>query len=506
VSGVPTPRLRAHGIEKRFGSVIANDRVDFQLAGGEVHGVLGENGAGKSTFTSILSGLYHADAGEIFIDGEPVVIRSPRGAIAAGIGTVYQHFMLIPALSVGDNIRLAAVASMRNWRRLGRHSDAAIAAFAEEHGLPVPVGEPVAGLSLALRQRIEIVKALYWGSRILILDEPTAVLTPDETDALLTHVRTIADAGCSVIFITHKLDEVTKFCDRVTVFRRGRVVAERVVADVTTAELAHLMVGHAVSERGAHRQVERSEVVAEAKGLEVRDRRGHVAVSQLDLRIHAGEIVGIASVEGNGEVELAEALYGVRSATAGSVLVLGTDVTGLSVARRQKLGIRSVPQDRLAEGLIADFSIIENLALDDPQLQRGWLRPISRKKLLARTNEVLETYDVRSSGPKARARQLSGGNQQKVVLARALSSQPRLVIASHPFRGLDIGASAFVRDTLLAARDGGAGILLISPDLDEVLSLADTICVMRSGSIVATIPADAAERHEVGRLMLGAAA
>lgn len=469
-----------------------------------MHGVLGENGAGKSTFVNILSGLYHPDAGELQIDEASVSFGSPRDAIRLGIGTVHQHFMLIPALSVGENVRLPGVASVGRWRTLKQHSNHAIASFAAEHDLPIPVGDRVSTLSLAMRQRVEIVKALYWGSRILILDEPTAVLTPDEIEALLTRVRSIASSGCSVIFITHKLEEVMEFCDRVTVFRRGRVVAECSVHDTTTAELAHLMIGHDLASPRPRVLRVKGPVVAEARDLMIEDDRGHVAVRDLSMTISEGEILGIAAVEGSGEVELSEALYGIRRVSAGQIRIHGADVTHLSVAERQKRGVRSVPQDRRAEGLILDFSILENLALEDPALQRGWLKPIRMKKLQSRASELMNEYDIRGPGPQSRVRNLSGGNQQKVVLARVLASRPRLIIAAHPFRGLDISATSFVRESLLSARESGAGILFISPDLEEVLSLSDTIAVLHRGRIVSTVPAQAAEPHEIGRLMLGA--
>ena len=499
-------RLHTIGIVKRFGDVVANAGIDFELAAGEVHGVLGENGAGKSTFVNVLSGLYRQDEGEIRIDGDSIAFRSPRDAIAHGIGTVHQHFMLIPALSVGDNVRLSAVASVANWRRVKRHSNEAISQFAAEHGLAIPVGDRVAGLSLAMKQRVEIVKALYWGSRILVLDEPTAVLTPSQIETLLSHVRTIASAGCSVIFITHKLEEVRQFCDRVTVFRRGRVVAKRPIGDVTTKELAELMVGRALAERRPQAARTVGQPAVQARGLTVHDNRGHPAVNALDLTVHEGEIVGIAAVEGNGEVELAEALYGVRRTVAGEIQLRGEDVTRLTVADRQRRGLRSVPQDRREEGLVLDFSILENIALEDPHLQRGWLRPIRMKKLRTAAEKLVDEYDIRAPGPELRARNLSGGNQQKVVLARVLASEPRFLIAVHPFRGLDVGAASFVRNSLLAARERGTGILFISPDLDEILSLSDTIAVLYRGRIVKTLPASSAERHEVGQLMLGAAA
>ena len=494
-------RLSTRRITRRFGKVLANDAIDFDLEAGEVHGLLGENGAGKSTFVSIVSGLYQPDDGEVWVDGRRATMRSPRDAIDLGIGIVHQHFALISALTVAENIRLGMVAKPSQWLRRNHH-DRTIERFALQHGVTLPVTTRVGDLSLGAQQRVEILRALYWGSRILILDEPTAVLTPSETDQLLRHVRALAGQGQSVIFITHKLDEVKAFCDRVTVLRAGRVVATRDASSVDVGALARLMMGRDVELSHRTGQDLAGEAVLEVRDLNVVDDRGHNAVRNVSFELRSGEILGLAGIDGNGQQELAEALYGLRSPASGSIRVKGRELQSSGVLARHRLHVHDIPPDRRRDGLVLDMTIWENLGLEASATQPG-LRMLDVGRMRQRADRLLREYDVRAPDPDTLARHLSGGNQQKLVLARTLSVDPEVLIASQPCRGLDIAATEYVRARLLEVRMDGTAILLISADLDEVMALSDRIAVMFRGSVEGILPAASADRSTIGRLMTG---
>jgi ABC-type uncharacterized transport system ATPase subunit len=479
------PALELRGITKRFGSLVANDAVDFELAPGEVHALLGENGAGKSTLMNVLYGLYQPDAGEIRMDGEPIRIHSPSDAIEAGIGMVHQHFMLIPVMTVAENVVLASEP------RSGPFLDLAAARrrvldVSNQLGLAVDPDARVEEISVGQQQRVEIVKALYRNARILILDEPTAVLTPQEAIDLFRILNTLRrDMGTSIIFITHKLGEVLELADRITVLRRGRAVETVPRADATEQSLARLMVGREVLLRVEKQPSHPERPVLEVKDLEVSDDRDLPAVRGVSLEVRQGEIVGIAGVDGNGQAELVEAITGLRRETAGTVTVAAHDLSHANARESIDAGVGHIPEDRHRRGLVLEFTLAENMALHDyrraPVSRMGILSP---GRLVSRARDLLSEFDVRGGGPQTLAGALSGGNQQKVVIARELSDDPKLLVAAQPTRGLDVGAIEFVHRRLVEERDRGRAILLVSFELDEILSLSDRILVMYGGRIV----------------------
>jgi general nucleoside transport system ATP-binding protein len=496
------PLLELKGITKRFPGIVANDQVDFDLRKGEVHALLGENGAGKSTLMNILYGLYHPDDGEIRMNGEPVRIHSARNAIDRGIGMVHQHFMLIPVMTVAENIVLAM--EPHNGPFIDEDTAAKrVAEISKQFGLACTPNARVESITVAQQQRVEILKALYRGAEILILDEPTAVLTPQEAKDLFEVIDSLKSEGKSIIFITHKLGEVLDIADRITVLRRGKVVETVPRAGATEEGLAKLMVGREVLLRVEKKKAEPGEPLLRVNELQVHDIRGLEAVRGVTFDVRAGEIVGIAGVDGNGQTELIDALTGLHRPSAGTIEVAGKDITNADSRDCIEIGMGHIPEDRQLRGLVLDFSLAENLALHDfreePDSKWGWLFP---NRLIARARRLLKEFDVRGGSPETLAGSLSGGNQQKVVVAREVARNPRVLIAAQPTRGLDVGAIEFVHRRLVQERDEGRGILLVSFELDEILSLSDRILVIYEGEMVAEYTPDVSE-EEIGFAMTG---
>jgi general nucleoside transport system ATP-binding protein len=497
------PVLELRGITKEFPGVLANDHVDFDLRRGEVHALLGENGAGKSTLMSILYGLYTPDSGEILMNGKPVAIHSPKNAIELGIGMVHQHFMLIPVMTVTENIVLA-----QEPKHAGVLLDYDAAAervreLSTSFGLAVDPHARIAKITVGQQQRVEILKALYRGAEILILDEPTAVLTPQEARELFEIIEGLKAQGKSIVFITHKLNEVLEVADRITVLRRGKRVETIPQEGATEAGLARSMVGREVLLRVDKKPAEPGEPLLKVADLTVRDDRGLEAVRGVTFDVRAGEIVGIAGVDGNGQSELIDALTGLRKSAGGQMSVGGKNLTHASARQALDDGMGHIPEDRHRRGLVLDFNLAENLALHDygrePFSRFGWLNP---RRWLRWAAGLLKEFDVRGGGPTTRAGSLSGGNQQKVVVAREVSRDPSVLIAAQPTRGLDVGAIEFVHRRLVEQRDAGKAVLLVSLELEEILSLSDRILVLYEGRIVAEFPPDVSE-EEVGIAMLG---
>ena len=497
--------LEMRNITKTFPGVIANDDVTFTVRKGEVHALLGENGAGKSTLMNVLSGLYHPDGGTIAINGEPVVFHSPRDAIQAGVGMVHQHFMLVDSQTVAENIILGLrhVGFVLNTSQIERD----ITRIGEQYRLPVHPRLKVWQLSVGEQQRVEIIKLLYRGADILILDEPTAVLTPQETESLFDTLREMTADGKTIIFISHKLDEVLSIADRITVLRGGKWIETVDAEGVTKPDLASLMVGREVLfhlEKPPAKLGEERLVVTD---LEALNDKGLLALRKLSLSVRSGEIVGIAGVAGNGQKELAETICGLRPAEGGTVTVADAPVTGGPPIRVIEAGVAYVPEDRSATGSAPHLSVAENLALKNyrkPGIGRGIF--LSRGAIREQALRLIKQFDISTPGPDTQARLLSGGNLQKVILAREISQQPQVTVAASPTRGLDVGATENVRNTLLDERSYGAAILLISEDLDEVLALSDRIAVIYEGEIVGMVSAAEANREEIGLMMAGEAA
>jgi len=499
-------RLELRGVTKRFPGVLANDHVDIVVEEGEIHALLGENGAGKTTLMSILYGLYRADEGEILIDGTLVHFDSPGDAIAAGLGMVHQHFMLVPVFTVTENVMLGNESVGRFGLLNRREARSAVTEISRRFGFDIPPDAVVEELPVGVQQRVEVVKALYREANVLILDEPTAVLTPQETEELFRVMRALArDFRTSIIFITHKLKEVLAIADRITVLRRGRVVGATLPAETSAAELAAMMVGRDVDLQVSKDHANPGDVVLKIDDLVVRDDRGHPVVDGVSLDVHAGEIVCVAGVQGNGQTELVEAITGLRPSVSGSIHILGRDVTRASPKDVLRAGVGHVPEDRQQDGLILDFAISDNLVLntfDEAPFAHWIVRDQDAVQRAA--EERAEAFDVRTSSVSAPASVLSGGNQQKVIVAREFSRPIRLLIASQPTRGLDVGSIEYIHERIVEKRDEGAAVLLVSVELDEVFALADRIAVMYQGRIVDVLPGDRAEREQVGLLMAGA--
>src|SRR5712691_604971 len=497
------PVLELRGITKEFPGVLANDHVDFDLRRSEVHALLGENGAGKSTLMSILYGLYTPDSGEILMNGKPVAINSPKDAIELGIGMVHQHFMLIPVMTVTENIVLAQ--EPRHAGVLLDYDTAAdrVRELSTSFGLAVDPNARIQKITVGQQQRVEILKALYRGAEILILDEPTAVLTPQEARELFEIIEGLKAQGKSIVFISHKLNEVLEVADRITVLRRGKRVETIPREGATEAGLARSMVGREVLLRVDKKPAEPGEPLLKVADLSVRDDRGLEAVRGVSFEVKSGEIVGIAGVDGNGQSELIDALTGLRKAAGGQMTVGGKNLTHASARQAIDAGMGHIPEDRQRRGLVLDFNLAENLALHDygkePFSRFGWLNP---RRWLRWAAGLLKEFDVRGGGPTTRGGSLSGGNQQKVVVAREVSRDPSVLIAAQPTRGLDVGAIEFVHRRLVEQRDAGKAVLLVSLELEEILSLSDRILVLYEGRIAAEFPPDVSE-EEVGVAMLG---
>lgn len=499
-----TPAIELVGIDKRFGAVHANRDVSLAVAAGSIHGIVGENGAGKSTLMSILYGFYEADAGEIRIAGRPAAIRSAADAIAAGIGMVHQHFMLVPTFTVLENVMLGAegAALLAAGRARAR---AELERLERNYGLEVAPDALVGDLPVGLQQRVEILKALYRGARILILDEPTGVLTPQETDRLFDILRALKAEGVTVVLITHKLREIMAVTDTVSVMRRGEMVAHRPTAETSREELAELMVGRKVLFRVDKRAAEPGAPVLEVEGLRVVDGDGVARVDGIGFTVAAGEIVGLAGVSGNGQSELLEALAGIRRIAGGRIRIGELEITPERPAdprRVRAAGVGHVPEDRHRMGMVMPFEAAESAILgrhDGPAFNGRWLMDYAA--VTAWCAAKMQAFDVRPADPHLRGALFSGGNQQKLVLARELDGRPRLLLVGQPTRGVDIGAIEFIHRQLVAMRDAGAAILLVSVELDEIMSLADRILVMCGGRLTGCIPAAAADERTLGLMM-----
>ncbi len=492
--------VQMKGIVKRFADLVANDHVDFDLEKGEIHALLGENGAGKTTLMRILYGLYHADEGQILINGSPVAIHAPRDAIKLGIGMVTQHFTLVPTLTVAENMVLGETGSFTiNLKEIEKK----VAEASKRFGVPVNPHALIRHLSVGERQRVEILKALYHDAQILILDEPTAVLVPQEVEVLFNALLRLQKDGLSVVFISHHLNEVMQICNRVTVLRDGKLTGTVKIADTNLKDLANMMVGR--ENFGVTRQGEREQGKVELRIEKINavDKKGLQALKDVSLEVRQGEILGLAGVSGNGQTELSAVLCGTQKITSGKVFAGDVDLSSADTSDVCAAGVGRIPEDRHAN-LVGELSVAENLILDqmDKFKKNGIM---DQQKIQDNAEELIKTYNIKANA-NDRLRTLSGGNMQKVMLARTLSQNPRIVIASQPTRGLDVGATDYVRSTLLEQRDRGAAVLLLSEDLEEIMALSDRIAVIYGGKIMGVLPAQEATAEKLGLMMAGSAA
>jgi len=495
-------KLELRAITKRFGSFTANDAVDLVVEPGEIHGLLGENGAGKTTLMNVLYGLYQPDEGEILVDDTPVTFKGPGDAMSAGIGMVHQHFMLIPVFTVTENVMLGheetTPGGFLNRRRARRD----VAAISRRYGLQVPPDALVADLPVGVQQRVEILKALSRDAKLLVLDEPTAVLTPQETEDLISVMRSLRDGGTSIVFISHKLHEVREIADKITVIRRGAVVGT-MDASASESELASLMVGRPVQLTVDKKAAEPGSVVLDVRDLSIVDDTGIVVVDSVSFSVRAGEIYAIAGVQGNGQSDVVESIVGLTRPTSGTIAVTGRQIAALSTDQILDLGVGYVPEDRLHDGLVGDFSVAENLVLDlYDKAPFGVRGSLNLTEIAKNAQTRVEEFDVRPRTTHTAARTLSGGNQQKVVLAREMSRPLKLLVIAQPTRGLDVGSMEFVHRRIVSERDNGTAVVMVSTELDEVLGMADRIAVMYRGRIAGEVPAGT-PAEQIGLLMAG---
>ena len=498
------PVLELRGITKQFPGVLANDNINLTLEKGEIHALLGENGAGKTTLMNILYGLYKPTKGEIFINGKQVEITGPTDAIRQGIGMVHQHFMLVPVLTVTENVMLGEE-SIQNGLFLDRKKVAnRIRDISQKYGLLVDPNAYVKNLPVGIQQRVEIIKVLYRDANVLILDEPTAVLTPQEVEELFGIIKSLVAQGVSLIFITHKLKEVLAVADRITVIRRGRTVGTAKPTETNAQQLAEMMVGRAVELTVKKKPAQPTESMLVVEKLRVNDERGGVAVNEVSFDVRAGEVLGIAGVQGNGQTQLVEALTGLRRVETGSIKINGQDATNASPRQITEIGVAHVPEDRQRDGLVLSYPITDNIVLNTyyqrPFANAGVINEEEVRKITAR---VVEEFDVRTPSIDVPAATLSGGNQQKVIVAREFSRPIKLLIAAQPTRGLDVGSIEYIHQRIIEKRDQGTAVLLVSTELDEIRPLSDRIAVMFEGKIVDILPANRVTKEQLGLLMAG---
>ena len=490
-------------ITKVFGEFVANDKINLELRKGEIHALLGENGAGKSTLMNMLAGLLEPTSGEIVVNGQVVKLDSPSKAASLGIGMVHQHFMLVEAFTVAENIILGSELTKNGVLDIAR-ATREINELSERYGLAVDPSAKVADISVGAQQRVEILKTLYRGADILIFDEPTAVLTPSEIDELMAIMKNLVKEGKSIILITHKLDEIRAVSDRVTVIRRGKSIETVEIAGATNADLAEMMVGRSVSFKTVKQAPQPKEVVLSIKDLVVNENRGVPAVKNLSLDVRAGEIVGIAGIDGNGQSELIQAITGLRKIESGSVELKGQSIVGLHPRQITELSVGHVPEDRHRDGLVLEMMISENIAL-----QTYYKEPLSKKEILNYTNiidyakKLMQEFDVRAASEIVPASALSGGNQQKAIIAREIDRNPDLLIVSQPTRGLDVGAIEYIHKRLIQERDNGKAVLVVSFELDEILNVSDRIAVIHDGKIQGIVTPETTNKQELGVLMAG---
>ncbi len=495
--------LEVKNIKKAFGNCVANDDVSLTVKNGTIHAIVGENGAGKSTIMKIVYGFYRPDSGHILYNGTPANIRSPHDAIALGIGMVHQHFMLVDTMTVAENIVLGAETGSAVSLDI-EAAERAIKQLSDELKLEVEPSALIEDLSVGGQQRVELLKALYRNAELLILDEPTAVLTPKEVKDFFAILRRMRSQGKTIIIITHKLDEVLDVSDEVTVMRDGKTVGRKKTSETSASELARMIVGREVLLRVEKTEAKPAEAILEVSGLSIDGKHG-LAVDDISFTVHSGEIVGIAGIEGNGQTELIEALAGLRRTRSGKVSFGSKDVTGLSSRQVKELGIAHIPEDRHKRGLLLDSDLSENAILGVHYREpiSGFAGLMNGQEISARVTGIIEKFDVRPTDPTLTAKSLSGGNQQKLIIGREFELAPRLLLVSQPTRGVDIGAIEFIHKKIIDLRDSGSGVLLVSADLEEVTSLADRLLVMREGKIVGEVDPAKASKEEIGLMMTG---